>query len=117
MIFDLLTLRYLKEIMMTLEELTEYIMRRAFALGILQQGRGVIYLDVPGGCGKTILFSRILKICGYGEELPSTLRHHHGILNRGGRYQPTKYLTGYIFKCEEYQARGAAHSHYLIWIK
>ena len=31
---------------MTLEEMTEYIMRRACALGILQQRRGVIYLDV-----------------------------------------------------------------------
>ena len=95
---------------MTLEEMTEYIMRRACALGILQQRRGVIiYLDVPGGCGITMLISRILQLCRYGEELPGTLRHHHGILNRGGRYQPIRYL--------EYQARGAAHSHYLIWIK
>ena len=50
---------------MTLEEMTEYIMRRACALGILQQRRGVIiYLDVPGGCGITMLISRILQFCG-----------------------------------------------------
>ena len=71
---------------MTLEEVTEYIMRRACALGILQQRRGVIiYLDVPGGCGKAMLISRILQLCRYGdEELPGTLQHYHGILNRGG---------------------------------